>query len=294
MLVFFVAQIVYVISQVFVQSPMMYIGAILLFITALFLFTYQSLTVVYLVGQPLYEVLLSIVFSPISWIWYYHRWSKPLKIVAGKKAPPENVEDVSLAIPTSLLQSIPARLCVSVGVVALVFVYAYFRYPSKVSSLRPIESASVQQLPYQSPSDLFKVSFPFVPVVTQDTSVDKRMLMTTTYSSVDVSGVSYAVKAQLLAAEDTQRLQDVNERWTMYEGIAQGMVTKGYQLVQSSRIELHGRPALRAEFKTDDLDAYMVYVIEGQRFYLLAVGSSQVNVDLSTAEAFFQSFQFNP
>lgn len=294
MLVFFVAQVVYVFARVFWPSPIAYVGAFFLFVVSLFLFTYQALTVVYLIGRSLYEVLLSLILSPISWIWYYQRWSKPLKIVAGKKVPPESAKGLSPAIPTSLLHSIPARLCASVGVVALVFAYLYFRYPSNVSLLRSAELADVQKVAYQSPQDLFKVNFPSTPAVNQDNSLDKRMLMTTTYSSTDAAGVGYAVKAQLLPVDDAQRLQDVNERWTMYEGILSGMVAKGYKAVQSNRIELHGRPALRVEFQEGSLDAHMLYVIEGQRLYLLAVGGSSVPVDANAAEAFFQSFQFNP
>lgn len=156
-------------------SPNLYLIIWFAWILYLVYFVYFCVKVINLTKKVTKaSAVWSILFAPISWIWFYPELTKPLKIIIGRLAPPEtlpNVEEkkaIADKVNSSFWKSIKIAVLISLGVVVVTIVYVQFQ-PNNVSNKGEVAGGTKQLIenkegyPYLSTELNFKVIFPVSP-----------------------------------------------------------------------------------------------------------------------------------
>ena len=261
------------------------LGAIL-FMVMTIVFLYTVITICYLTQRPLWEVIVSCFFLPLSLFFLYPRLVRPLKVVLGTREPydlPQANEDMkSLALQT-WIERPWKRLLIATGIVALIITYGM----TTSWTSTPYSPKSQERFSY--PDDGFSIALPKEPTVTVQTSPTGEKL--NQYYVKGAGGISYAIWVQTVTTEqvktEAEKRARIKEAMMAYEGR-----TDGVRLKESTEMYFQSFPATRFTL-TDEKSpyAYGIAFVAYNHFYhlIISLSDDQSSAPLIAIE-FFDSF----
>jgi hypothetical protein len=257
-------------------------------------FLYVILSITYFTRRSIWEGIVSSIFLPLSILWMYPRYAKPLKqIILTGTLPATSADATSLQYwPWLITKRNRFFAAIALGILVMIIGYVRTIPTIREQHLNRAADTGIGQHVYTSPNDAFSVNFPLIPEITHQTSTDG--LTRNQYASKDAEQNLYAiwvqpVSAEVLAQATTPAAQQklAREGLTSYE-----TRTDGVKLETSQDTFFQGHPAVYFTLSENNIVfaggyAFLAY----EHYYTLLVSAPQgLAYNTAVGQSFFNSF----
>jgi hypothetical protein len=246
----------------------------------------------------------SILFAPLSWIWFYPEITEPLKIITGKLLPPSSLPSREKEKQQYQERNKKFwRRFVYIVIIVLVLiggslVAAYFLEPEKKSATG-LENSPItieNEYSFTSEDGSFTMKFPTKPSYELSANVlqDVGNVKTITYSS-KIDDKEYLLN--VFEYEDTR----INENSKYFdvdralEGALEAMLNSRNDTVLFLKEEgmISGKKALQYQIKIgqERLDGFLFF--KENRLFSIAINYPISSTENLTIDRFIDSFKFN-
>lgn len=257
-------------------------------------FLYVILSITQLTRRSIWEGVVSSIFLPLSILWLYPRYAKPLKhIISTGTLPPTSADTLSLQW-SPWLANTRNRIVAAFTLGILVIMIGYVRSVPAMREQHLNRSADVgigQDL-YTAPNDAFSVNFPLIPEITHQTSTDG--LTRNQYLSKDAEQNLYAIWVQPLNAEVIAQAKTPAEQQKLARGGLSSYETRtdGVRLHSAQDTFFQGHPAVYFTLSENNIVFAGGYAfIAYEHYYTLLVSAPQgMTYNTHSGEPFFNSF----
>lgn len=252
------------------------------------------------------DAVWSIIFAPISWLWFYPELTAPLKIIIGDREPPEKLPErkfdaaKNAASWRKFWRNIIIFTVILLGALGLTIAYVVYETKqtpktNDQTNVSVIKKNQTNVLGYRfiSPDFGFKVNFPSQPSREEETQESEvGEIKTTKYISSNADGATYFVLVANFANEKmNSEYQDFSVDGAL-EGALNGMLNSSENsiLLYSSKTTFFGLKALKYKMELGEETIEGLVFYRGQRQYNLMVDSFTAKQQ-PNANTFINSFE---